>query len=160
MRWLLRLGKPLLRWPANAGGPPLRWQTLTWVYKFAYVYPVTKHEFLAFLEDSHDHYGAWPDPETLYADLRLNTPEGQARWDQQARALILRMLKKGLIEKIPCAQATKGRAGGCGKPHLALTVLGKAQLDVWDDMGCEVHTHVANCHAPDLDFEFKKKKVG
>ncbi len=133
---------------------------MTLVYKFAYVYPVTNHEFLVFLDASRDHYGAWPDPETLYADLRLNTSEGQVRWDQQARALIVRMLKKGLIRKIPCAEATKSRPGGCGKPHLALTKLGEAQLEAWNEMGCDAHTHVANCHAPDLDVEFNKKKVG
>jgi hypothetical protein len=116
---------------------------------------VTNHEFLVFLDASHDHYKAWPDPETLYADLRLNTPEGQARWDQQARALIVRMLKKGLIRKIPCPGAPK-RVKGCGKPHLALTKLGEAQLEAWNEMGCEVHTHVGNCHAPDLDVEFNK----
>jgi hypothetical protein len=121
---------------------------------------VTKHEFLLFLAESHGHYGAWPDPETFYADLRSNTPEGQVRWDQQARALVARMLRKGLIRKIPCAEATKGRPGGCGKPHLALTALGTAQLDTWNEMGCDAHTHVANCHAPDRDFEFKKEKVG
>ena len=91
---------------------------------------MTKHEFLVFLAQSRAHYRAWPDPETFYADLRYNTPDGEARWDQQARALIVRMLKKGFIEKIPCAEATKGRSGGCGKPHLALTALGKAQLNV------------------------------
>jgi hypothetical protein len=126
------------------------------VYKFAYVYPVTKHEFLVFLDASRDHYKGWPDPPTLYADLRLNTPEGQVRWDQQARALIVRMLKKGLIQKIPCP----GGAKGCGKPHLAMTKLGEAQLEVWNEMGCDAHTHVGNCHAPDLDVEFNKKKVG
>jgi hypothetical protein len=121
---------------------------------------VTKHEFLVFLAESFDHYGEWPAPELFYADLRFNTPEGQVRWDQQARALIVRMLKKGLIEKIPCAGAKKGRPEACKKPHLALTVLGRAQLDVWNDMGCDSHTHVANCHAADREFEFDKKKVG
>ena len=132
---------------------------LTEVYIPEYVYRVTKHEFLVFLAQSRDHYKAWPDPETFYADLRFNTPEGQVRWDQQARALIVRMLKKGLIEKIPCAEASKGR-GKCGKPHMALTKLGEAQLETWNEMGCDSHTHVANCHAPDLDVEFNKKKVG
>lgn len=121
--------------------------------------PVTNHEFLVFLAASHEHYGAWPDPQTLYAYLRLNTPEGQVRWDQQARALIVRMLKKGLIRKIPCAEATS-RPGGCGKAHLALTKLGEAQLETWNEMGCDAHTHVGNCHAPDLDVEFERKKVG
>jgi hypothetical protein len=117
---------------------------------------VTNHEFLVFLDASRDHYRAWPDTPTLYADLRLNTPEGQARWDQQARALIVRMLKKGLIQKIPCPSGRKKIAGACGKTHLALTKLGEAQLEAWNEMGCEAHTHVENCHAPDLDVEFNK----
>jgi hypothetical protein len=126
------------------------------VYKFAYVYLVTNHEFLLFLDASREHYGVWPDTQTLYADLRLNTPEGQVRWDQQARALIVRMLKKGLIRKFPCSGGVKG----CGKPHLGLTKLGEAQLETWNEMGCDAHTHVGNCHAPDLEVEFDKEKVG
>ena len=131
------------------------WTACDEVYKFAYVYPVTKHDFLAFLAASRDNYRNWPDLPTLYADLRLNTPEGQARWDQQARALISRMLTKGLIQRIPCPGGTRG----CGNPHLALTKLGEAQLETWNEMGCEAHTHVAHCQAPDRDFGFKKKKV-
>jgi hypothetical protein len=69
------------------------------------------------------------------------------------------MLKKGLIEKIPCAEATKARTGRCGKAHLALTKLGEAQLETWNEMGCDAHTHVANCHAPDLDVGFGKRKA-
>ena len=129
---------------------------MTLVYKFAYVYPVTNHEFLVFLDASHDHYGEWPHSQILYADLRLNTPEGQTRWDQQARALIVRMLKKGLIQKIPCPAGAKKRPGACGKPHLALTKLGEAQLEAWNEMGCDAHTHVDNCHAPDLNVDFNK----
>ena len=120
---------------------------------------MTKHDFLAFLSGARAHYGAWPDKATLYADLRSNTPEGQARWDQQVRALIPRLLKRGLICEIPCRKATKGRPGGCGKPHLALTKLGEAQLETWNEMGCDAHTHTANCHASEREFDFPDKGV-
>jgi hypothetical protein len=42
-----------------------------------------------------------------------------------------------------------------------LTKLGEAQLETWNEMGCDAHTHVANCHAPELDVEFiNRQKVG
>ena len=108
---------------------------------------MTKHEFLAFLDAAHDFFGAWPPPPTLYLNLRENTPPGQARWDQQARPLIARMLKRGLLEWVPCPEARKKHpANPCGKPHLALTALGKAQLDAWNELGCDAHTHSGHCH--------------
>jgi hypothetical protein len=61
---------------------------------------MTKHEFLAFLNAARDFFGTWPPPPTLYLNLRENTPSGQARLDQQARPLIARMLKRGLLEWI------------------------------------------------------------
>jgi hypothetical protein len=123
---------------------------------------VTKHEFLAFLSAAREFYGAWPNPETLYENLRLNTPEGQTRWDQQVRALIPRLVKRGLICWIPCEKAVKAKRGAvqrCGKRHLALTKLGETQLETWNEMGCEAHTHTANCHASEREFEFPKKGV-
>ncbi len=123
---------------------------------------MTKHDFLYFLWEAREHYGCWPDKTTLYADLRINTPDGQARWDQQVRALIPRLVKRGLISWIPCIQANKRVPTGskrCGKPHLALTKLGEAQLETWNEMGCDAHTHTANCHASEREFGFAKKSV-
>jgi hypothetical protein len=108
---------------------------------------MTKHEFLAFIDEAHGYYGAWPHPSVLYLNLRENTPPGQARWDQQARPLIARMLKRGLLEWLPCPEARKKNPiNPCGKPHLALTTLGKAQLDAWNELGCDAHTHSRRCH--------------
>ena len=36
---------------------------------------------------------------------------------------------------------------------------GRTRKNTWNEMGCDAHTHTANCHAPDLDFEFNRKKV-
>lgn len=115
---------------------------------------MTKHEFLAFLAEAHDFFGVWPPPTTLYMNLRENTPPRQARWDQQARPLIARMVKRGLLEWIPCPEARKPKPlNTCGKPHLALTALGKAQLDAWNQLGCDAHTHTRHCHARKRRFK-------
>ncbi|HUO04645.1 MAG TPA: hypothetical protein VMU16_05555 [Candidatus Binataceae bacterium] len=118
---------------------------------------MTKHEFLALLAESHEFYGQWTDDRTLYASLRLNTPRGQARWDQQARSLMPRLLKRGLIERVPCPETGKRTPQrSCGKQHTALTALGRAQLEAWNKLGCDAHTHVGNCHAPESEFKFDK----
>jgi hypothetical protein len=109
--------------------------------------PVTNHDFLFFLHESFEHYGGWPHPRVIAIDLRANTPRGQAPWDRQARPIMARMLKKGLIEKIPCRRAGDGGVQRCGQPHIALTELGFAQLKTWNELGCEAHTHVKSCHA-------------
>ena len=113
---------------------------------------VTNHDFLYFLSAARDFFGLWPDRVLLYFNLRENTPKGQTRWDQQARAVIGRMLKRGLIEWIDCPGPVLGTPA-CGKPHLALTTLGQAQLSTWNRLGCGSHTHSANCHA-------KRRKFG
>ncbi len=113
---------------------------------------MTQHDFLFFLSEAHRFYGTWPDAQTLYENLRLNTPKGQARWDQQVRALIPRLLKRGLIRWMPCDGKSES---ACGKPHLVMTNLGRAQLETWNEMGCEAHTHTASCHANEREFNFK-----
>jgi hypothetical protein len=123
---------------------------------------VTKHDFLYFLSEARKFYRGWPDATTLYENLRINTPDGQARWDQQVRALIPRLLKRGLICWMSCEGATKRAPAGsrsCGKLHLALTKLGEVQLQTWNEMGCDAHTHTANCHASVREFDFHKKSV-
>ena len=118
---------------------------------------MTKHDFLALLAESYEFYGrSWADEATLYANLRLNTPEEQTRWDQQARSLIPRLLKRGMIERIPCPNTRDKTVEACGRPHIALTALGRAQLEAWDQLGCDAHTHTGQCHAPDRDFNFRK----
>lgn len=115
---------------------------------------MTKHEFLAFLDAAHEFFGTWPPAPTLYLNLRENTPAGQARWDQQARPLIARMLKRGLLEWLPCPEARrKNPVNPCGKAHLALTALGKAQLDTWNHLGCDAHTHSGHCHVRGRRFK-------
>lgn len=117
-----------------------------------YMCLMTKHEFLAFVAAARDFYGVWPDEYGLYANLRENTPKGQARWDQQARAVIARMLKRGLIEWVCCPGPSVG-AKPCENQHLALTALGAAQLETWNRMGCDAHTHSRQCHAPRRRFK-------
>jgi hypothetical protein len=150
-------------WPRELVNRWFRWVDALTRYTYSYIHvPVTKHDFLYFLSEARKFYGSWPDPTTLYENLRINTPEGQARWDQQVRALIPRLLKRGLICWMPCEEVTKRvRAGSkrCGKPHLALTKLGEVQLATWNEMGCEAHTHTANCHASEREFDFQKKSV-
>jgi hypothetical protein len=36
----------------------------------------------------------------------------------------------------------------CGQSHIALTALGFAQLNTWNELACEAHTRVKSCHAP------------
>jgi len=121
---------------------------------------VTKHDFLSFLSEAYKFYGTWPDTQTLYKNLRLNTPKGQARWDRQLSSLMPRLLKTGLVCWLPCDGAAKGKSA-CGKPHLVLTDLGQIQLKTWDELGCDAHTHTANCHALEREFDFENhgKKV-
>jgi hypothetical protein len=117
---------------------------------------VTNHDFLYFLSAARDFFGLWPDKVHLYFNLRENTPKGQTRWDQQARAVIGRMLKRGLIEWVDCPGPELGTPA-CGKPHLALTTLGQAHLSTWNRLGCSSHTHSSNCHAKRRKFrKFKK----
>jgi hypothetical protein len=121
---------------------------------------VTNHEFLAYLAGAFEHYGSWPHPREISFDLRANTPNGQAPWDRQSRPIMARMLKKGIVAKVPCRRRQK--AGNlaverCGQPHIALTELGWAQLRTWDELGCDTHTHVRSCHAPESEFEFEEE---
>ena len=44
------------------------------------------HQIRYFLAAARDFFGLWPDRVLLYFNLRENTPKGQTRWDQQARA--------------------------------------------------------------------------
>jgi hypothetical protein len=121
---------------------------------------VTNHEFLAYLAGAFEHYSGWPHPRVIAIDLRANTPAGQAPWDRQARAIMARMLKKGIIAKVPCRGARRrGRpaSGRCGQMHISLTDLGWAQLKTWDELGCRAHTHVGRCHAPESELEFEEE---
>ena len=123
------------------------------------VWPVTNHDFLAFLAGARDFFGLWPDEIQLYFNLRENTPKAQTRWDQQARAVISRMLKRGLIEWVGCPGPALGFEP-CEGRHLALTVLGQAQLSTWNRLGCGTHTHSANCHARKRRFKLSESKGG
>ena len=73
---------------------------------------MTNHDFLYFLAAARDFFGLWPDRFHLYLNLRENTPKGQTRWDQQARAVMSRMLRRGLIEWVdcpgPCLKLSRG----------------------------------------------------
>src|SRR5215472_12179351 len=120
---------------------------------------VTNHDFLYFLAAARDFFGLWPDRVHLYFNLRENTPKGQTRWDQQARAVISRMLKRGLIEWVACPGPVLGKPA-CGKPHLALTTLGQAQLSSWNRLGCGSHTHSSACHAQRRKYRIKVSKNG
>ena len=46
------------------------------------------------------------------------------------------------------------------KTSSCLNRVGQGAVECLNNMGCDAHTHVANCHAPDLDVEFNKKKSG
>ncbi len=116
---------------------------------------MTNHDFLVFLAGARDFFGVWPDELQLYFNLRENTPKGQTRWDQQARAVMGRMLKRGLIEWVDCPGPVLGFKP-CEKRHLALTTLGQAQLSSWNRLGCGSHTHSRNCHARKRRFDIAK----
>src|SRR5262249_22302372 len=121
---------------------------------------MTNHEFLFFLNAAYEYYEAWPHPRVLAVDLRANTPDDQAPWDRQARPIMARMLRKGLIAKVPCRAAHKGNANGlqkCGQMHIAMTELGFAQLKAWNELGCEAHSHSGHCHASESDLEFTRE---
>jgi len=120
---------------------------------------VTNHDFLYFLAAARDFFGIWPDRIHLYLNLRENTPKGQTRWDQQARAVIGRMLKRGLVEWVDCQGPVLGNPA-CGKPHLGLTALGQAQLSTWNRLGCSSHTHSSNCHAKRRRYRIKESHAG
>lgn len=118
---------------------------------------MTNHDFLFFLSEARAFFGVWPDEPELYFNLRENTPKGQVRWDQQARAVMSRMLKRGLIEWIQCPGSSMGFEP-CGKRHLALTALGQAQLETWNRLGCAAHTRSARCHARKRRFKLTGTK--
>ena len=127
---------------------------------------MTVHEFVELLSESYEFYGGWPGRAILNANLKMNTPAGQSRWDHQACSMLPRLVKNRLIRWIECPRATAQGAQlpavthdhACGEPHLELTAFGKAQLQVWNDEGCSVHRYGLRCHAPECLFKFEVQK--
>jgi hypothetical protein len=98
---------------------------------------MTSHQFLAFMAESHKHYGFWPGYELMARNLRLNTPRGQARWDAQLRKTLKGLLSDGLVEWMPCPAGASVRGAPCR--HIVLTELGAQTLRAWDEVGCRSH---------------------
>lgn len=98
---------------------------------------MTNHQMLAFLRESHAHYGFWPGRELMASNLRLNTPKGEAGWDRQIQKTLPSLIRQGYIVWSPCPAGSAARGGVCR--HLALTDLGRATLAAWDEHGCRAH---------------------
>jgi hypothetical protein len=90
---------------------------------------MTRHEFLTYLWAAERQTGGPLHLECVRADLKLNTPAGQRTgWERELDPLLPWCAKRGWTSISRCTE--------CGRKCIAVTSLGKSQLELWNELGC------------------------